>query len=86
LSVKRLVQVTYQIWTGWIGESRGLTVEDGLTKSVVEEGVLHIKLLNRRVAGGSNGEHRVDISVNPEALCETSEDPARLVAIESPVR
>jgi hypothetical protein len=42
---------------GWIDEYRGLTAEEGLTKSVVEEGVLHIELLNRPVTRGSNGEH-----------------------------
>jgi hypothetical protein len=42
---------------GWIGEYRGLTAEEGLTESVIEEGVLHIELLNRQVTGGSNGKH-----------------------------
>jgi hypothetical protein len=62
----------------------------------VEEGVLHIELLNWLVAGDSNSEHRANdgrfhnlakslIVVDPWALSETSEDPASLVAIKGPV-
>jgi hypothetical protein len=82
---------------GWIGEAYRLTTEDSLAESVVEEGVLHIELLNRSIAGGSNGEHRAGggrlhnrakslVVVNLGALCETLEDLASLVAIERPVR
>jgi hypothetical protein len=82
---------------GWIGETCGLTIEDNLTESAVEEDVLHIELLNQLVVGGSSGEHHSDdgrfhnqaknlVVVNPRALCETSEDLASLVAIERPVR
>jgi hypothetical protein len=63
----------------------------------VEEGVLHIELLDRPFTGGSNGEHRADggqlynraeslIIVNPGVLCETLEDLASLVPIERSIR
>jgi hypothetical protein len=63
----------------------------------VEEGILHIELLNRPVVGGSNGEQRADggrfdnraeslIVVHTRAACEIPEDPTSLVAVESPVR
>jgi hypothetical protein len=63
----------------------------------MEEGVLHIEPLKRPVAGGNNGEHRVDggrfdnqaeslVVVDTRALCEPPEDPTSLVTVESPVR
>jgi hypothetical protein len=62
----------------------------------MEEGVLHIELLNWPVAEDSNSDHRANggrfhnrakshIVVDPGALCETPEDPASLVAIKGPV-
>jgi hypothetical protein len=62
----------------------------------MEEGVLHIELLNQPFTGGSNGEHRADggrlqnwakslVLVNPGALRETLEDPASLVMIKRPI-
>jgi hypothetical protein len=63
----------------------------------VEEVVLHIELLKRLVAGGSNGEHHADIGWfdnwvesfiidDTMALCEPLEDLASLVTVESPIR
>jgi hypothetical protein len=89
--------LAHQIWLGRIREAGGLTAEDSLTECVVEEGVLHIELLKRLVAGGSNGEHRAHggrfdnqaeslVVVHTKALREPSEDPASLVAVECPVR
>jgi hypothetical protein len=62
----------------------------------VEEGVLHIKLLNWLVAGDSSSKHRANggwfhnraeslIVVNPRALSETPEDPTGFVAIKRPI-
>jgi hypothetical protein len=62
----------------------------------MEEGVLHVKLLNRPFAGGSNPKHRVDggwlhnqaeslIVINPGALRKTPEDPMSLVPIKHSV-
>jgi hypothetical protein len=62
----------------------------------MQEGVLHVELLNRLVARGSKGKHRAVVGrlhnraenliiVNPGALCETLNDLASLVAIENPV-
>jgi hypothetical protein len=62
----------------------------------MEEGILHIKLLNRPVMGDSSGEHRPHggrfhnraeslVVVDSGALSETPKDPASLVAIEGPV-
>jgi hypothetical protein len=89
--------VAQQIWLGWICESSGLTPEDSLIEHAMVEGPLHIELLNRLVAGGSNGEHLTDggrfdnwveslIVVHTRALCETLEDPSSLVAVKSPAR
>jgi hypothetical protein len=62
----------------------------------MEEGILHIELLNQLVMGDSSGEHRKHggrfhnraenlIVVDSGALSETSKDPVSLVAIEVPV-
>jgi hypothetical protein len=62
----------------------------------MEEGILHIELLNRPVMGDSSGEHHAHggwfhnraeslIVVDFGALSETPKDPAILVAIERPV-
>jgi hypothetical protein len=62
----------------------------------MEEGILHIELLNRPVMEDSSGEHRAYdsrfysraeslIVVNSGALSETPKDPASLVAIKGPV-
>jgi hypothetical protein len=62
----------------------------------VEEGVLHIKLLNWPVAGDSSSKHRADggrfhnraeslVVVDPMALSETLEDLAGFVAIKRPI-
>jgi hypothetical protein len=86
-----------QFWLGRIREASGLTVEDSLTECAMEEDVFHIELLERPVMGGSNSEHRAHggqfdnqveslIVVHTRALREPPEDPASLVAVESPVR
>jgi hypothetical protein len=80
----------------WIREPCGLTTENNLTEGAVEEGILHIELLNWSVAGDSNSEHRANggqfhnraenlVVVDPGALSETPDDPASLVAINGPV-
>jgi hypothetical protein len=80
----------------WISEPCGLTTENGLAEGVVEEGVLHIKLLNWRVTGDSSSKHRADggrfhnraeslVVVDPRTLSETPEDPAGFVAIKRPI-
>jgi hypothetical protein len=62
----------------------------------MEEGILHIELLNRPVMGDNSGEHRAYggwfhnrakslIVVDSGALNETSKDLVSLVAIEGPV-
>jgi hypothetical protein len=96
-SIQGLVQVAHQLWSGRICEAGGLAAEDGLTEHVVEEGVLHIKLLKWPVAGGNNGEHHADsgqfdnrvvslVIVGTKALCEHPEDPASLVTVKNHVR
>jgi hypothetical protein len=62
----------------------------------MEEGILHIELLNRPVMGDSSGEHRAHggrfhkwveslIVVNSGALSENPKGPTSLVAIKGPV-
>jgi hypothetical protein len=73
-----------------------LTTENGIAKCVMEEGVLHIELLNWLIMGDSNSEHRADggqfhnsveslIVLDPGALSEPLEDPASLVPIKGPI-
>jgi hypothetical protein len=80
----------------WISEPCGLTAENGHAEGVVEEGVLHIKLLNWPVVENSNSKHRADggqfhnraeslVVVDPRALSETPEDPTGFVAIKRPI-
>jgi hypothetical protein len=88
--------VTNQIEVSWIGKTRGLAAVDSLSEGAMEEGILHIELLNRPVMGDSSDEYcahggrfhnRVEglIVVDSGALSETPKDPASLVAIEGPV-
>jgi hypothetical protein len=42
-----------------INKSSGLAVVDGLQKSVMQEHILQIKLMNRPGAGDGQGEHGV---------------------------
>jgi hypothetical protein len=90
------MQAAYQVGVSWISEPCGLTVENGLAEGVVEEGALHIKLLNCPVAGDSSSKHCADggrfhnwaeslIVVDPSALSETPEDPTGFVAIKRPI-
>jgi hypothetical protein len=62
----------------------------------VEDGILHVELLNELVTEDSSGEHRANggrfhnraeslVVVNSEALSETPKDPTDLVAIKGPV-
>jgi hypothetical protein len=59
----------------------------------MEEGILHIKLLNWSVAGDSSTKHIADggrfhnwaeslVVVDPRVLSETPEDPTGFVAIK----
>jgi hypothetical protein len=88
--------VTNQVGVSWIGKTHGLTAVDSLSEGAMEEGILHIELLNRPVMGDSSGEHhahggrfhnRVEslIVVDSGALSETLKDPTNFVAIEGPV-
>jgi hypothetical protein len=38
--------VTNQVGVSWIGETRGLAAVDSLSEGAMEEGILHIELLN----------------------------------------
>jgi hypothetical protein len=79
-----------------VGEARGLATEDCLGESAIEEGILHVELLNGPVTGDSSGEHHANsgqfynwaeslIIVDSGALSETPKDPTGLVAIKGPV-
>jgi hypothetical protein len=49
--------VTNQVGVSWIGETCGLPVVDSLSEGAIEEGILHIELLNRPIIGDNSGEH-----------------------------
>jgi hypothetical protein len=62
----------------------------------MDEGILHMELLNWIVTGDSNSEHRWNggrfhnwvqsvIIVDPRTLSETLEDPTSLLAIKGPI-
>jgi hypothetical protein len=79
-----------------VGEASGLTVEDCLRESAVEEGIFHVELLNKSITGDNSGEHRANsgrfynwaeslIVVDSGALSETPKDPTGLVAIKDPI-
>jgi hypothetical protein len=38
--------VTNHVGVSWIGETRGLAAVDSLSEGAMEEGILHIELLN----------------------------------------
>jgi hypothetical protein len=88
--------VTNQVEVSWIDETCGLASVDSLSEGAMEEGILHIELLNRLVMGDSSGEHRAHdgwfhnraeslIVIDSGALSETPKDPTSLVPIEGPV-
>jgi hypothetical protein len=88
--------MTDQVRVSRVGEARGLVAEDYLGESIVEEGILHVELLNGPVTGDSSDEHsansgqfynRVEslIVVDSGVLSETPKDPTGLVAIKGPV-
>jgi hypothetical protein len=63
----------------------------------MEKSILHIKLMDRPRAGQCQGEDHPNsgwldnwtkclIIINPRALCETTEDPASLVAVKRAIR
>ena len=57
----------------------------------MEEGVLHIKLMNRPVSGVNQGENSADgaeclIIVNTRSLCEPAKDPASFVSVQRTIR
>jgi hypothetical protein len=91
-SVQGFVQATDQVRVSWIREPCGLTAKNSLAEGAVEEGVLHIELLNGPVTGDGSSEHRANggrfhnrakslIIVDPEAQSETPVDPASLIEI-----
>jgi hypothetical protein len=62
----------------------------------MQEGIVHIALLNGPVARDGSGEHHANggqihnqaeslIVVDPRVLSETSKDPASLIAIKGPI-
>jgi hypothetical protein len=86
--------VANQVGVSWIGETRGLAAVDSLSEGAMEEGILHIKLLNRPVMGYNSGEHcahggrfsnRAEslIVVDSRAPSETPKNPTSPVTIES---
>jgi hypothetical protein len=94
--IQGLAQATDQVRVSRVGETRGLAAEDCLGESVVEEGILHVELLNGPVTGDGNGEHHVNsgrfynrveslIVVDSRVLSETPKDPTSLIAIKGPV-
>jgi hypothetical protein len=52
--------VAEQVGVSWIYEPCELTAENSLAEGAMEEGILHIKLLNCPVTGDSNSEHRAN--------------------------
>jgi hypothetical protein len=58
--IQGLVQMIDQVRVSRVGKARGLAPENCLRESVVEEGILHIELLNGSVTGDSSGEHCVN--------------------------
>jgi hypothetical protein len=92
-----VVQPAYQIQTSGVDEAGGLAAVDILHRSVVEEGILDIELMDRPVPGegegenGSNGGKLDDgaedlIVVHSGALGEAPKDPTGLIAVEGAVR
>jgi hypothetical protein len=58
--VQGLVQATDQVRVSRVGKARGLATEDCLGVSAMEEGILHVELLNGLVTRDSSCEHRAN--------------------------
>jgi hypothetical protein len=94
--VQGLAQATEQVRVSRVGEARGLTAEDCLGESAMEEGIFHIELLNGLDIGDTSGENLANsgrfynrakslIVVDSEVLSETPKDPTGLIAIKGPI-
>jgi hypothetical protein len=90
------VQATDQVRVSRVSKACGLAAEDYLGQSAMEEGILHVELLNGPVVGDSSGEHHANngqfynwaeslIIVDSWVLSETPKDPTGLVAIKGPI-
>jgi hypothetical protein len=79
-----------------VDKPNGLSAVDYLRQGAMEEGVLHVKLVDRPVPGQSESQdspdggrfhHRIEsfIVVNPGTLSEAPEHIASLVPLQGPV-
>jgi hypothetical protein len=90
------MQAADQVTVSWISEPCALIAENGVVEGAMEDGVLHIKLLNWSVTGNSSSKQCVDggwfhnqaeslIVDDPRAVSETPKDPTGFVAIKRPI-
>jgi len=95
-SIERLFQAAYMVRKSCILEASRLSTVNCLRESPVQEGVLHVQLMNRPAARECQREHgtncgRLDnwteglVEVHAWALGEAAEDPARLVPFQSSI-
>ena len=95
-SIQGLVKSAHMSRMSRICKTSGLRAVDSLRQCPMEEGILHIELVNWPLSRMSQGEdstnssrldHRAErfIVVNTGTLGKATEDPASLVSVQSPI-
>lgn len=95
-TIERLVETAHKVGLGGVNKAGGLSAVDCLLKCPMEEGILHIQLVNWPIAGDRQAEDGADcgrlddgaedlVEVDAGALGEAAKDPASLVPIQTAV-
>lgn len=95
-TIERLVETAHKVGLGGVNKAGGLSAVDCLLKCPMEEGILHIQLVNWPIAGDRQAEDGADcgrlddgaedlVEVDAVELGEAAKDPASLVPIQTAV-
>jgi len=92
-AIEGAIQLAHVSRMSGVLETSWLCTIDSLGQSAMKEGILHVKLMDRPLMREGQRKHCVDNSglhkwaeslreVNPRALCKSSKDPTRFVALQ----
>jgi hypothetical protein len=95
-SIERLVQATYVVRKSCVLKASRLSTVNYLRESPMQEGILHVQLINRPAARECQREHCVNsarldnrteglVEIHAWALGEATKDPARLVPLQGSI-
>lgn len=92
-AIEGAIQLAHVSRMSGVLETSWLCTIDSLGQSAMKEGILHVKLMDRPLTREGQRKHCADGSglhnwveslgeVNPRALCKSSKDPTRFVALQ----